>query len=208
MATKEKPKCPHCGQEMFTWAVPPYHFADGLGWGTNFLYVCFNDECSFFLEGWERMMNFYGQKVSYRCMCHPESMEMGAIPVYSKDGLKGGLFDEEEEKAKEEAERKASEALKSYAETKDTDAIVKMLMDEVVAPRVRLEAAEVLTKLADLRAIEPIRNHHFCNEIVRKKAEEAVELTHKANYTKECPFCAEIIKARAMVCKHCGKDLK
>lgn len=208
MAVKEKPRCPHCGQEMSTLRVPPYNFSDGLGWGTDFLYVCFNDECSFFVDGWDRMMDFYGQKASYRCMCYPETLETGAIPVYSNDALKGTVFDEEEEKAKEEAERKATEELKSYADGKDVEAVAKILVNEVTAPRIRLEAAEILAKLADLRAVEPIRNHHFVNKIVRKKAEETVEAIHKANYTRECPYCAEIIKARATFCKHCSKDLK
>jgi hypothetical protein len=25
-------------------------------------------------------------------------------------------------------------------------------------------------------------------------------------YTKECPYCAEIIKENAHICKHCGKE--
>lgn len=208
MAKEANPQCPHCGQEMSQCAVPPHNFSDGLGWGTNYLYVCFNDQCSFFVEGWERMLNFYGQQASYRCMCHPETREMGAIPVFSAGALKGLIYDEEEEKAKEEAERKAAKELKDYTEAKDTAAIVKMLIAESVAPGVRLKAAEALAKLADLKAIEPIRNYPFVNKIIGKKAEETIEIIHKANYTKECPHCAEIIKARAVVCKHCGKNVK
>ncbi|RPI36371.1 MAG: zinc ribbon domain-containing protein, partial [Nitrospiraceae bacterium] len=30
---------------------------------------------------------------------------------------------------------------------------------------------------------------------------------HKKNFTMECPYCAEIIKIRAKICKHCGKEL-
>jgi hypothetical protein len=43
---EKKPKCPHCGQEMNLWEVPPFNIGDGLGWGVPFLYLCFNDNCS------------------------------------------------------------------------------------------------------------------------------------------------------------------
>jgi len=37
--------------------------------------------------------------------------------------------------------------------------------------------------------------------------EKVVEQLHERHFTRECPFCAEIIKKRATVCKHCGKDV-
>ena len=45
--SQDKPKCPYCGAEMMIWEVPPFSFSDGLGWGTPYLFICFNDECSF-----------------------------------------------------------------------------------------------------------------------------------------------------------------
>jgi len=30
---------------------------------------------------------------------------------------------------------------------------------------------------------------------------------HERHFTRECPFCAEVIKRRAKICKHCGKDV-
>jgi hypothetical protein len=29
---------------MKIWEVPPINVGDGLGWGTPFLFMCFNDE--------------------------------------------------------------------------------------------------------------------------------------------------------------------
>ncbi|MEA1969830.1 MAG: zinc ribbon domain-containing protein, partial [Thermodesulfobacteriota bacterium] len=37
--------------------------------------------------------------------------------------------------------------------------------------------------------------------------DEAVKALHKKYYTRECPYCAEVIKKRAVVCKHCGKEI-
>ncbi len=34
---QKRPHCPHCGQEMNIWEVPPITCGDGLGWGAPFL---------------------------------------------------------------------------------------------------------------------------------------------------------------------------
>jgi len=48
---KETPTCPHCGQKMSKCETPTYNFGDvSSGWNDPFLYICFNDECKFFVE--------------------------------------------------------------------------------------------------------------------------------------------------------------
>ncbi|MDD3107171.1 MAG: hypothetical protein PHP65_05170 [Bacilli bacterium] len=52
----------------------------------------------------------------------------------------------------------------------------------------------------------------FASKAVTNRAQIQSEPTNliedQQNDTKECPFCAEIIKAKAIVCKHCGRDLQ
>jgi hypothetical protein len=65
----------------------------------------------------------------------------------------------------------------------------------------------MIGELGGIEVIEPIRNRSFENELIRERIEKSIGMIHERNYTKECPFCAEIIKARAVVCKYCKKDL-
>ena len=210
MVKKKKPVCPHCGQEMVIWECPQMTFSDGLGWGTPYLYVCFNDDCPLYLEGWENIMEHYANVASYRCICDPMSGKMDCMPVFSREGGKGNIVDEEikaREEARKAAEKRSLEKLKVYYEARDADAILRVLLAEKTLPNVRLEAAGIIGEVGGLDVIEPIRNHVFENDLIKTKVEGSIELIHKRNYTKECPFCAEIVKARAIVCKHCGKEL-
>ena len=210
MVNEKRPVCPHCGQEMVIWECPPMTFSDGLGWGTPYLYVCFNNDCPPYLEGWKNIMDNYATFASYRCICDPMSGKMDSMVVYTRDGGQGYIIDEEvraREEARKVAEKRGLEKLKVYYEARDAVAILRVLLAEKTLPNVRLEAARMIGEVGGLDVIEPIRNHAFEDDQVKERVEASIELIHKRNYTRECPFCAEIIKARAVVCKHCGKDL-
>ncbi|HMA66481.1 MAG TPA: zinc ribbon domain-containing protein, partial [Desulfosalsimonadaceae bacterium] len=90
---------------------------------------------------------------------------------------------------------------------KDELTVMQLLMDATQPARVRIKAAEMAGDFGSLDALEVIRNHDFGNRVLQEKADSAVNKIHERTYTRECPYCAEIIKRRAKVCKHCGKDV-
>lgn len=206
----KKVKCPHCGQKLNKWSTPSFNFSDGLGWCTPFLYVCFNDECKFYKNSWQQMNETYGQEMGYRYMIHPDSGESSSIPVGNRHAMKGDIVDEiqeAQEKENQESRKKAFQVLTDYFISKDVDSILEMLFDEDGFGSVRLKAAEHLGEIGDIRAVEPMANCKFNHDVIQKKVEESIKKIHRKNFTMECPYCAETIKIRAKICKHCKKDL-
>ena len=208
--SQDKPQCPHCEAEMTIWEVPPFSFSDGLGWGTPYLFMCFNDECSLYVKGWKNMEENYSQYASYRCMNYPGTKQFECIPVFSPVGGTGQIIDEDiladQEMIKEKIKKGFSILADAYV-AKDHVTVVRMLLDGIQPQRVRLKAAEMIGDIGVLEAIEPIRSARFGNEITQKKVDESVKKIHERFFTRECPFCAEIIKKRAKICKHCGQDV-
>jgi len=208
--SQEKPKCPHCGVEMTIWEVPPFSFSDGLGWGTPYLFICFNDECSLYVQGWENMEENYSQCASYRSMNYPGTKQFECIPVFSPVGGTGQIIDEqilaEQEILKEKTKKGFSILAGAYVD-KDHVTVVRLLLDGTEPQRVRLKAAEMIGDIGVLEAIEPIKSARFGSEITQKKVDESIKKIHERFFTRECPFCAEIIKKRAKICKHCGQDV-
>jgi len=210
MMDQVKPICPHCGTEMQIWEIPPVAFSDGLGWDSPYMYVCFNDECHLYINGWQNLWENFSQRASYRCIKSPNDNNFEAMPVFSPIGGQGQVIDDQvtaEREALKESTKKGFSILAECYVTKDEVTVMQMLMDASQPARVRLKAADMAADLGGLDAIELINNYTFGNRILQEKADEAVGKIHERHFTRECPFCAEIIKKRAKVCKHCGKEV-
>ncbi len=206
----DKPHCPHCSKEMNIWESPPFAFGDGLGWDSPYLFVCFNDECPCYVDGWKNLMENYAQHASYRCMQSPNSTNFELMPVFSEVGGTGQIIDEEAmvaEEALKESIKKGFSVLSECYVSKDAISVVRMLMDATEPARVRIKAAEMAGDLAEVEVIDLLNNHRFGNEKLQEAVNKAIETIHERHFTRECPFCAEIIKKRARVCKHCNKDV-
>jgi len=206
----EKPRCPHCGEEMNLWEVPPINFSDGLGWGEPFLFICFNDECPSYKSGWEHMEETYAHRASYRCMNYPGTNVFEFMPVFSPQGGKGQMIDDQvlaQEEALKAATKKGFNILATCYVEKDGPTILRLLLDSAEPPRVRLKAAEMLGDIGELDVIESMRNLNVGSELIQQQLTDSVAKIHARFFTRECPFCAEIIKQRAKICKHCGKEV-
>jgi len=79
--------CPHCGGKLSRWSVP-----DDSTWGGFEQRVCFNDDCPYFLRGWEWMRENYNVTASYRFRYNPENGETGPLPVWSAKIGRGNIL--------------------------------------------------------------------------------------------------------------------
>lgn len=77
---------------MSRWANP-----DGTSWSGDFQYVCFNDDCPYFVRGWEWMKEKYNVAGSYRHRLDPETGQSGPLPVWSVDDFRANIISDTQE---------------------------------------------------------------------------------------------------------------
>jgi SAM-dependent methyltransferase len=88
---KETFRCPYCGEKLNKWAVPENPFE--ATWGNEYLYICFNDHCTYYVRGWNHMSRSIRRSVSYRLMYNQEKDICLPIPVPSPKALREGIID-------------------------------------------------------------------------------------------------------------------
>jgi len=202
--------CPHCSGTLKLCHAPSVHVGDGLGWGSEFLFVCLNDECPLFIKGWDYIENQYGHVGSYRYMEIPNSKESYNMMVAGKDAFTGSIVEIEALKKQSEQyqrQQKATAALDSCVEQKQLEPVLTLLLDDSVSSKNRNRAVSLLIPLNDIACIEPLRNHTFKDPHLAQEVKLAIAKILANHFLKECPYCAELIKVRAVVCKHCQREL-
>lgn len=81
--------CPHCGQKMSRWESPAVE-----SWGSEYQYICFNDQCGYYLRGWDHTFRTIGIRASYRHRYDPNTGQTGPFPVKSEEDGKDGIVPE------------------------------------------------------------------------------------------------------------------
>lgn len=206
----EEHTCPNCKIRMTACEAPPVHVGDGLGWGSEVLFICLNDDCPTFTGGWEKVDVNYGHKASFRNMQLPGSTEQNVMMVASNVAFTGSIIDPEEMRKQSkhyQKEKEALEALDSCVEKNDIRPVMTLILDEAASTAGRQRAIRLLKEFNDLSCIDAIRNHTFRKSELEQECNMVVLQLLKDNFKKECPYCTELIKAQANKCLHCKADL-
>ena len=83
-------RCPYCDGSLAKWQVPDTPFVE---WSSEFQYICFNDECPYFVRGWKHIEENYATHASYRYRVDPTTGKASPLAVWSHSAIKDRIID-------------------------------------------------------------------------------------------------------------------
>lgn len=89
-AVRQTLACPYCGGRLSKWELSQTLFTE---WPNEFFYVCFNDRCPYFVEGWKAMAR-QNNPCSYRLMYDPLTDCCQPVPVLNHTMMRDGIVAE------------------------------------------------------------------------------------------------------------------
>jgi hypothetical protein len=88
--SKDNLTCPHCQGRLQAFSLP-----DGTGWDQACQWACFNDECSYYKEGWDWMWEKYQVKASYRYrVVDKQTGNDSPLAVWSPDAMRDRIIED------------------------------------------------------------------------------------------------------------------
>ncbi len=202
--------CPHCETKLSPCEVPPFHIGDGLGWGTEVFFVCLNDECPPFVKGWAHIEAQFGHVGSYRYMRLPNETKGDTMMVGNKMAFTGSILDPDVILAANSRHQQEIAWVAEFDQSvidKNTAPALGVLVDAKANKNHRKTACDILLKIGDISAYDTAASLTDLNPETENKVNILKKELLKKNFMRECPDCAEIVKAKASVCKHCKKNL-
>jgi hypothetical protein len=140
----------------------------------------------------------------------PGSTEKNVMMVASEYAFTGSTIDIEAAKLQNiryMKEQEALAALETCKKTHDLGPVLTLILDEAASLANRQKAVGCLMEINDIACIDPIRNHTFNDTSLGQACSLIISEILQAHFKKECPHCAEIIKAQAHKCMFCKADL-
>ena len=81
----EQPRCNCCGLLMSLVNTPSLNVGDGLGWGSDVIWVCLNNKCESFLKSWDSIYKQIGCVGAYRLAKLPNEKKQFCLAVFSNE---------------------------------------------------------------------------------------------------------------------------
>ena len=138
----------------------------------------------------------------------PNSKESYNMMVVGKEAFTGSIVDIEalkRQNVRYQRQQEALAALDTCVAEKRLEPVLTLLLDESVRIDDRKRAVALIGPLNDLLrercASTPSGSH------LEQEVNLAIGKVLANHFLKECPYCAELIKSRATVCKHCQREL-